>query len=139
MNDPEVIMSNALANTNLVAHMKALEGAAIAIKLVMRVPAPLKSIADQVIRSASPHFSPPPISAFGATGNGVDGGGGEKCGLFLKSLTPATWFLLLVGAVSLGEKADLSQLTGGDLRCRAKEPGFRYAAARSGLGDWRES
>jgi len=53
MNDPEVIMSNALANTNLVAHMKALEGAAIAIKLVMRVPAPLKSIADQVIRSAS--------------------------------------------------------------------------------------
>jgi four helix bundle protein len=53
MNDPEVIMSNALANTNLVAHSKALEAAGIAIKLVMRVPAPLKSVADQVIRSAS--------------------------------------------------------------------------------------
>ena len=52
MNDPEVIMSNALANTNLVAHSKALEAAGIAIRLVMRVPAPLKSIADQVIRSA---------------------------------------------------------------------------------------
>ncbi len=46
-------MSNAARNTNLVAHSKALEAAGIAIKLVMRVPAPLKSIADQVIRSAS--------------------------------------------------------------------------------------
>ena len=53
MNDPEVIMSNALTNTNLMAHAKALEAAAIVIRLVMRVPAPLKSIADQVIRSAS--------------------------------------------------------------------------------------
>ena len=53
MNDPEVTMSNAATNTNLIAHMKALEAAGIAIKLVMRVPAPLKSIADQVIRSAS--------------------------------------------------------------------------------------
>ncbi len=46
-------MSSAATNTNLVAHSKALEAAGIAIKLVMRVPAPLKSIADQVIRSAS--------------------------------------------------------------------------------------
>jgi four helix bundle protein len=53
MNDPEVTMSNADANTNLVAHEKALEAAGIAIALAMRVPAPLKSIADQVIRSAS--------------------------------------------------------------------------------------
>ncbi len=52
MNDPEVTMSKA-NNTNLVAHSKALEAAGIAIKLVLRVPAPLKSIADQVIRSAS--------------------------------------------------------------------------------------
>ena len=51
MNDPEVTMSN--ANTNLVAREKVLEAAGIAIALVMRVPAPLKSIADQVIRSAS--------------------------------------------------------------------------------------
>ena len=41
------------ANTDLIAHSKALEAAATAIKLVMRVPAPLKPIADQVIRSAS--------------------------------------------------------------------------------------
>jgi len=53
MNDPEVTMSNAARNTDLVAHSKALEAAGIAIKLVLRVPAPLKSIADQVIRSAS--------------------------------------------------------------------------------------
>ena len=53
MNDPEVIMSNVLTNTDLVAHRKALEAAGAAITLAMRVPAPLKSIADQVIRSAS--------------------------------------------------------------------------------------
>ena len=53
MNDPEVTMSNALTNTNLVAHEKALEAAGVAISLAMRVPAPLKPIADQVIRSAS--------------------------------------------------------------------------------------
>ena len=46
-------MSKTVPNTNLVTHEKALEAAGIAIKLVMRVPAPLKSIADQVIRSAS--------------------------------------------------------------------------------------
>ena len=46
-------MFDALTDTNLVAHEKALEAAGIAITLVMRVPAPLKSIADQVIRSAS--------------------------------------------------------------------------------------
>ena len=53
MNNPEVTMSKAVTNTNLIAHQKALEAAGIAIKLVIRVPAPLKSIADQVIRSAS--------------------------------------------------------------------------------------
>jgi len=53
MNDPEVTMSNVLTNTNLVAFEKALEAAGAAISLAMRVPAPLKSIADQVIRSAS--------------------------------------------------------------------------------------
>ena len=52
MNDPEVTMSNVLNNTNLIAHEKALQAASDAITLVMRVPAPLKSIADQVIRSA---------------------------------------------------------------------------------------
>ena len=53
MNDPEVTMCNALANTSLIAHEKALAAAGTAIALVMRVPAPLKPIADQVIRSAS--------------------------------------------------------------------------------------
>jgi four helix bundle protein len=53
MNDPEVTMSNVLTNTNLIAHEKALEAAGDAITLAMKVPAPLKSIADQVIRSAS--------------------------------------------------------------------------------------
>jgi four helix bundle protein len=46
-------MSNALTKTNLIAHEKALDAAGIAIGLVMRVPPSLKSIADQVIRSAS--------------------------------------------------------------------------------------
>jgi four helix bundle protein len=53
MNDPEVIMSSVLSSTKLIAHVKALEAAGVAIRLVRRVPAPLKSIADQVIRSAS--------------------------------------------------------------------------------------
>jgi len=53
MNNQEVIMCNALLTTGLIAHHKALEAAGIAISIVMRVPAPLKSIADQVIRSAA--------------------------------------------------------------------------------------
>jgi len=53
MNDPEVTMSSAVSNTHFVAYTKALEAAGTAIRLVMRVPAPLKSIADQLIRSAS--------------------------------------------------------------------------------------
>ena len=53
MNDPEVTMSNAVNSANLHAYTKALEAAGTAIKLVVRVPAPLKSIADQLIRSAS--------------------------------------------------------------------------------------
>jgi four helix bundle protein len=53
MNDPEVTMTRRRANTDLIAHAKALNAAGTAINLVMRVPAPLKPIADQVIRSAS--------------------------------------------------------------------------------------
>jgi four helix bundle protein len=52
-NNPEVIMNAPLSATGLRAHDTALEAAAIAIRLVMLVPAPLKPIADQVIRSAS--------------------------------------------------------------------------------------
>ena len=46
-------MLNALPNSNLVVYRKAIEAAGTAISLAMRVPAPLKSIADQLIRSAS--------------------------------------------------------------------------------------
>ena len=53
MNNQEVTMLNAQPTTGLIAHRKALEAAGIAISLVLRVPAPLKSLADQVIRSAS--------------------------------------------------------------------------------------
>jgi four helix bundle protein len=53
MNNQEVIMRNPVQQPGLIAHRKALEAAGIAISLVLRVPAPLKSLADQVIRSAS--------------------------------------------------------------------------------------
>lgn len=46
-------MFNALPTKTLIAHSKALEAAGISIALVARVPAPLKSLADQVVRSAS--------------------------------------------------------------------------------------
>jgi hypothetical protein len=44
-------MLDALPDSNLIAHRKALEAAGIAMSLVVRVPAPLKCLADQVIRS----------------------------------------------------------------------------------------
>ena len=53
MNDPEVTMNSVLPNSNLIAYRKALDAAAEAISLVGRVPAPVKTLADQVIRSAS--------------------------------------------------------------------------------------
>jgi hypothetical protein len=43
-------MNNALPKTNLIAIEKAITAAADAIALVKRVPAPLKSIADQVMK-----------------------------------------------------------------------------------------
>ena len=53
MNNPEVTMHDTLPRNNLIATEKAIEAASTAIALVIRVPAPLKSLADQVIRSAS--------------------------------------------------------------------------------------
>lgn len=47
------VSHDALNHTTLIAHDKALQAAGDAVALVMKVPAPLKSIADQVIRSAS--------------------------------------------------------------------------------------
>ena len=53
MNDLEVTMNTALPKRNLIAYEKAIDAAACAISIATRVPAPLKSIAEQVIRSAS--------------------------------------------------------------------------------------
>jgi len=69
MNDQEVTMLDTLPNSNLIAYRKALEAAGIALELVTRVPAPLKSLADQVIRSAS---SVPANLAEGHGRNGRD-------------------------------------------------------------------
>ena len=53
MNDPEVIMLVDASSTGLAVHRKALEAAGLSMRLVSRVPAPFKPLADQVIRSAS--------------------------------------------------------------------------------------
>ena len=53
MNDPEVAMHDALPSFDLAAHSKALAAAGVAIRLVMRVPTPMKSIAEQAIRAAA--------------------------------------------------------------------------------------
>jgi four helix bundle protein len=53
MNNPEVTMHDVQQTTRFDALEKATTAAGIAISLAMRVPAPLKPIADQVIRSAS--------------------------------------------------------------------------------------
>ena len=52
MNTQEVTMHITRPTTTFIAHSKAVEAAGVAISLVLKVPAPLKSIADQVIRSA---------------------------------------------------------------------------------------
>jgi len=46
-------MDNTTSNGNLIVIEKAINAAALAISLVRRVPSPLKSLADQVIRSAA--------------------------------------------------------------------------------------
>jgi four helix bundle protein len=53
MNESEVIMRNAKPASELIAHAKALQAAGIAIKLVSHLPVAYRSLADQVIRSAS--------------------------------------------------------------------------------------
>jgi four helix bundle protein len=52
MNDPEVTMLEAPSN-QLVALTTALEAAGEALAIARRVPAPLRSLADQVVRSAA--------------------------------------------------------------------------------------
>lgn len=53
MNESEVIMHDAKPNTDFIAHTKAIEAAGIAIKLVSGLPIRLRSLTDQVVRSAS--------------------------------------------------------------------------------------
>jgi four helix bundle protein len=53
MNNPEVTMHDPTPATGFDALDKALDAAHIAISLATRVPAPLRPIADQIIRSAS--------------------------------------------------------------------------------------
>ncbi|HSN57356.1 MAG TPA: hypothetical protein VLT32_21995 [Candidatus Sulfomarinibacteraceae bacterium] len=53
MNDSEVTMHDTRPPGDLTVYRTALDAAATAIALVGRVPAPLKSLADQVTRCAS--------------------------------------------------------------------------------------
>ena len=69
MNTQEDTMHEQRPTTKFIAHSKAIEAAGIAISLVLKVPAPLKSIAGQVIRSAS---SVPANLAEGAGRSGRD-------------------------------------------------------------------
>ncbi len=69
MNNPEVTMHDTQQSTGFDALDKSIAAAGIAISIAMRVPAPLKPIADQVIRSAS---SVPANLAEGAGRSGRD-------------------------------------------------------------------
>jgi len=63
MNDPEVTMLDALSTSTLTTYRKAIEAAGLAIELVQRVPAPLKSLADLlkvVVVALSRMLSPSP-------------------------------------------------------------------------------
>jgi four helix bundle protein len=53
MNDPEVTMYDSKPGNDLLAYTLALEAAADTLALVRRVPAPFKTLADQLIRAAS--------------------------------------------------------------------------------------
>ncbi len=53
MNNPEVTMHDSKPRTDLIAYTVALEAASKTLALVRRVPAPFKSLSDQLIRAAS--------------------------------------------------------------------------------------
>ena len=53
MNEPEVIMLDATRPSNLIVTSTAVAAAGKAINLVMHVPAPLRALAEQVVRAAS--------------------------------------------------------------------------------------
>jgi four helix bundle protein len=66
MNDPEVIML--VPPTGLAVYRKAIEAAGLAMQLVVKVPSPFRSLADQVVRSAAS------VPANLAEGHGRSGG-----------------------------------------------------------------
>ena len=53
MNEPEVTMLDTTRSSNLIVTSTAVRAAGKAIDLVMRVPTPLRALADQVVRAAS--------------------------------------------------------------------------------------
>jgi len=67
MKNPEAIMSDVLPKQPFIVQRTALEAAGAALRVVSRVPAPLKSLADQVVRAASS------VPANLAEGNGRTG------------------------------------------------------------------
>ena len=69
MNESEVIMHNAKPTAEFIVHPRAIEAAGLAIAIVSRLPSPLRSLADQVVRSAS---SVPANLAEGAGRSGKD-------------------------------------------------------------------
>jgi four helix bundle protein len=108
MNNPEVTMHEKQQSTRFDALEKATTAAGIAISLVTRAPAPLKPIADQVIRSAS---SVPANLAEGAGRSGRDRmhqwriayGSAKEVDIHLRVLAQA-------GAVDLSRAAAALQL-----------------------------
>jgi len=67
MKNPEVIMPDALPRDPFVVQSTALDAAGIALSIVKGIPAPFKSLADQVVRSAAS------VPANLAEGNGRNG------------------------------------------------------------------
>jgi four helix bundle protein len=67
MNNPEVTIHEIRISNRFDVQEKAIEAAGIAIALATKVPAPLRSIADQLVRSASS------VAANLAEGNGRSG------------------------------------------------------------------
>jgi len=108
MKNPEVIMPDALPKQPFIVQSTALEAAGIALSIVKRIPAPFKSLADQVVRSASS------VPANLAEGNGRTGrdrfhhwriayGSAKEVGIHLR-------LLLQAGAVNTSSATETLRL-----------------------------
>ena len=99
MNNPEVTMHDIGISSRFEVQEKAIEAASIAIALAMSVPVPLRSIADQIVRSASS------VPANLAEGNGRSGR--DRLHHFRIALASArevdTHLRLLVGAGAINQ------------------------------------